>query len=202
MTRKPTTSEQVLELVRRAGILRVRDLTARGIHPEYLRRLHKKGLLVRTGRGLYVLADADPTKNRTLAEVCKRVPGGVVCLLSALQFHGLTTQIPHEVWLAINRKAWRPNEPRLPMRIIRYSGPALETGIEEHRIENVPVKIYNPAKTVADCFKYRNKIGLDVALEALRDCRRQRKCTNDELWHYAKICRVANVMKPYLEAVV
>lgn len=202
MARKPTTTEQVLELVRRAGILRVRDLTARGIHPEYLRRLHKKGLLVRTGRGLYMLADADPTENRTLAEVCKRVPGGVVCLLSALQFHGLTTQIPHEVWLAIDRKAWRPNEPRLPMRIIRYSGPALETGIEEHRIENVPVKIYNPAKTVADCFKYRNKIGLDVALEALRDCRRQRKCTNDELWHYAKICRVANVMKPYLEAVV
>jgi predicted transcriptional regulator of viral defense system len=124
----------------------------------------------------------------------------VVCLLSALQFHDLTTQAPFQVWLAIDRKAWLPKEPRLPIRIVRFSGPALEKGIEEHIIEGVSVKVYNPAKTVADCFKYRNKIGLDVALEALRDCRRERKCTNYDLWEYAKICRVANVMKPYLEA--
>ena len=124
----------------------------------------------------------------------------MVCLLSALRFHNLTTQIPHQVWFAIHYKARLPKEPRLPIKIVRFSGPALETCIENHSIEGVPVKVYNPAKTVADCFKYRNKIGLDVALEALRECRRQRKCTNDQLWQYAKVCRVAKVMKPYLEA--
>jgi predicted transcriptional regulator of viral defense system len=140
------------------------------------------------------------TEFHSLEEACKRVPHGIVCLLSALRFHGLTTQAPFEVWLAIDRKARLPRLGALPLRIVRFSGRALKEGVEEHRIEGVPVKTYNPAKTVADCFKYRNKIGLDVALEALRDCRRQRKCTNDELWRYAKVCRVANVMRPYMEA--
>jgi len=124
----------------------------------------------------------------------------VVCLLTALRFHGLTTQSPHEVWLAIGSKTWLPQVDHPTLRFVRLSARALEAGVEEHSIEGVIVRVYNPAKTVADCFKYRNKIGLDVALEALRDCRRQRKCTNDELWHYAKICRVANVMRPYMEA--
>jgi predicted transcriptional regulator of viral defense system len=146
------------------------------------------------------LPQAKPTENRTLAEVGKRVPGGVVCLLSALQFHRLTTQAPYEVWLAIDRKAWRPISVELPLRIFRFSGPALSQGIEEHRIEGVPVKVYTPAKTVADCFKYRNKIGLDVALEALRVCWKQRQATMDQLWQAANICRVANVMRPYLES--
>jgi predicted transcriptional regulator of viral defense system len=110
--------------------------------------------------------------------------------------------MPHEVWLAIHYKARHPKEPQLPMRIVRFSGAALEAGVEERQIEGVKVKVYNPAKTVADCFKYRNKIGLDIAMEALRDCRSQRKCTNDELWQYAKVCRVAKVMKPYLEAIL
>jgi predicted transcriptional regulator of viral defense system len=193
-------AKKVLEIARNNNILRPRDLDAYGIPRKYLGILHQKGFLSRVGHGLYVLEDADLTEKHTIAEVCKRVPRGVVCLLSALQFHDLTTQAPFQVWLAIDRKAWLPKEPRLPIRIVRFSGPALEKGIEEHIIEGVPVKIYNPAKTVADCFKYRNKIGLDVALEALRDCRRERKCTNYDLWEYAKICRVANVMKPYLEA--
>ena len=201
MKRDSAIAERVLELAGQAGVLRIRDLTARGIHPEYVRRLYAKGLLVRTGRGLYVLAAAEPTENRTLAEVCKRVPAGVICLLSALQFHGLTTQTPFEVWLAIDGKARRPHEPRLPMRVVRFSGAARESGVQQHRIEGVPASVYNPAKTVADCFKYRHKIGLDVAMEALSDCRRQRRATGDELWHYAKICRVANVIKPYLEAI-
>lgn len=197
---KPATVEKVLRIAKEAGILRPRDLDVHEIPRKYLSLLCHQGLLSRVGRGLYVLVDAAPTENRTIAEVCKRVPGGVICLLSALRFHDLTTQMPFEVWLAIDRKARRPKEPQLPIRIVRFSGTSLETGIEEHLIEGVPVKVYNPAKTVADCFKYRNKIGLDVALEALRECRRQRKCTNDQLWQYATVCRVARVMKPYVEA--
>ena len=198
---KTPTAEKVLRIVENAGILRPQDLDAHGIPRKYLNRLYHQGFLSRVGRGLYVSENAVPMENRTLAEVCKRVPSGIICLLSALQFHGLTTQMPSQVWLAIDRKAWRPKEAQLPIRIIRFSGPALVEGTEEHSIEGVTVKVYGPAKTVADCFKYRNKIGLDVALEALRDCRAQRKCTNDELWRYAKICRVANVMRPYLEAI-
>jgi len=193
-------TQQILEIVAEAGVLRPRDLDAHGIPRIYLSRLCERGLLDRVGRGLYVLPDADVSEHHTLAEAGKRVPHGVVCLLSALRFHGLTTQSPSEVWLAIANKAWRPQVDYPPLRFVRFSERTLEAGVEEHSIEGVLVRIYNPAKTVADCFKYRNKIGLDVALEALRDCRRQRRCTNDELWHYAKICRVANVMRPYMEA--
>jgi predicted transcriptional regulator of viral defense system len=193
-------TQRILEIVERAGVLRPRDLDAHGIPRIYLSRLCERGLLDRVGRGLYVLPDADVSEHHTLAEAGKRVPHGVVCLLSALRFHGLTTQSPSEVWLAIGNKAWRPQVDHPPLRFVRFSARALEAGVEEHFIEGVLVRVYNPAKTVADCFKYRNKIGLDVALEALRDCRRQSRCTNDELWHYAKICRVANVMKPYMEA--
>ncbi|MCF8072420.1 MAG: hypothetical protein K9K66_14590 [Desulfarculaceae bacterium] len=176
------------------------DLDTYGIQRKYLSILFHKGLLDRIGRGLYVAKEAEPTEHRSLAEVCKRVPSGVVCLLSALQFHGLTTQMPHQVWLAIDVKAREPNEPSLPLRIMRFSGAALTEGVEEHDVEGVRVKVYSPAKTVVDCFKFRNKIGLDVALEALRDCRRQRRCSNDELWKYAKVCRQTKVMQPYMEA--
>jgi len=200
MHNESTTTEEVLKLARQMGVLRVRDLTSRGIHPEYLRRLCRKGLLTRTGRGLYIAADAEISVHHGLAQACKRVPHGVICLLSALQFHELGTQSPFEVWMALDRKAARPRIDYPPLRIARFSGKALTEGVEEYAIEGVQVRIYSPAKTVADCFKYRNKIGLDVALEALRDCREQKKCSNDDLWRYAKICRVANVMRPYLEA--
>ncbi|MEK6653874.1 MAG: transcriptional regulator, partial [Thermodesulfobacteriota bacterium] len=146
--------------------------------------------------------NADLTENRSVAEAGKKVPGGVVCLLSALRLHGLTTQSPFEVWMAIDRKARLPKSDSPKLRVVRYSGEALTAGVEIRRIEHVPVRVYGVAKTVADCFKYRNKIGLDVALEALRESRRERACTMDEIWRYAKICRVANVMRPYLEAVV
>ncbi|MFC1806268.1 type IV toxin-antitoxin system AbiEi family antitoxin domain-containing protein [Planctomycetota bacterium] len=197
-----TRAERVLELVKTAGVLRPRDVEAHGIPRQYLYLLHKRGLVRRVGRGLYVLPDEEPTEHHTLAEACKRVPNGVVCLLSALRFHGLTTQAPFEVWLAIGRQAWKPRVDAPPVRLVRFSGKALEEGIGEHNIEGVIVKVYCAAKTVADCFKYRNKIGLDVAIEALRDCRREKAATNDELWHYAEICRVARVMRPYLEAIV
>jgi predicted transcriptional regulator of viral defense system len=129
------------------------------------------------------------------------VPSGVVCLLSALRFHELTTQSPHQVWLALDRKSRKPRLD-LPVRIVRFSGEVLSAGCEVHVIEQVPVKIFGPAKTVADCFHYRKKIGVDVAIEALKDCLRQRKATVDDLWRYAKVCRVANVMRPYMESVV
>ena len=123
-----------------------------------------------------------------------------MCLLSALRFHGLTTQAPSEVWIALDPKAWKPKADGLPLRVVRMSGKALVEGVKEHQIEGVMVRVYNPAKTVADCFKYRNKIGLDVALEALRDYQHKLRAGRDDLWRYAKICRVARVMRPYLEA--
>jgi predicted transcriptional regulator of viral defense system len=190
----------VLQLFRQSGVVRPRDLDTQGIRREHLYRLYKEGLLQRVGRGLYTLPDAEFTENHSLAEACKRVPHGVVCLLSALRFHNLTTQSPFEVWLAIGRKARRPKEGIPPLHIVRFSGEALHAGVEEHSIEGVKVRIYGPAKTVADCFKYRNKIGLDIALEALRDCWRERRCSMDELWQYAKICRVDKIMRPYLES--
>jgi len=186
--------------MKEVGTLRPRDLDIYGIPREYLRRLCHRGLLERTGRGIYVLPDAHVTEHHSLAEVCKRVPHGVIALLSALSFHNLTTQAPFEVWMAIDVKARLPKVDRPKLRIVRFSGEALSEGIEEHKIEGVPVKIYSPAKTVADCFKYRNKIGIDVALEALRESQRKQKCSIDEIWHYAKICRVANVIKPYMES--
>lgn len=192
--------ERVLKLVRQAGVLRPRDVEAQGIPREYLIRLRDRGVLEQPSRGLYILADADLGENQTLAEACKRVPHGVVCLLSALQFHVLTTQIPHEIWLAIDVKARQPKVDYPPLRIVRFSGKALAFGVGEHRIGGVPVKVYGPAKTVADCFKYRNKIGVDVALEALRDVWRQRRATMDELLEAAKVCRVARIMRPYLES--
>lgn len=195
-----TTEKRVLKLVRDAGVLRPRDLDEHGIPREYLIRLHRRGVLDRPGRGLYVLAGADLGEHQSLAEASKRVPRGVVCLLSALQFHEMTTQAPHEVWLAIDVKARRPRVDDLPLRIVRFSGAALTFGVEEHRIHAVPIRVYTVAKTVADCFKYRNKIGLDVALEALRDAWRNRRATMDDLLEAAKVCRVANVMRPYLEA--
>jgi predicted transcriptional regulator of viral defense system len=193
-------TQQVLALARETGVLRSRDLETHEIHREYLRRLEQQGLLIRSGRGIYIPKDADFTEHHSLVEASQRVPHSVVCLLSALRFHEITTQTPFEVWLAIHGKAHTPRENLIPLHIVYMSGKAFESGIETYQLEGIPVQIYNLPKTVADCFKYRNKIGLDVALEALRESWRDRRCTMDELWHYAKICRVSNVMRPYLES--
>jgi predicted transcriptional regulator of viral defense system len=193
-------TERVLALARRHGVLRARDLAPHGIPREYLTRLHAQGVLERPARGMYVLAEADGDEHQTLIEACKRVPHGVVCLLSALRFHGLTTQAPFEVWLGIDVKARLPKVDYPPLRIVRFSGPALTAGVEEHVNRGVPVRVTNPARTVVDCFKYRNKVGLDVALEALRDCRHKRMATVDELHRAAQTLRMANVIRPYLEA--
>ena len=198
---KNSPENQVLELAQQ-GLLRVCDLTSRGLHPEYLRRLYQKGLVRREGRGLYIAADAEISVHYGLAQVAKRVSHGVICLLSALSFHEIGTQLPHQVWMAIDRRAAKPKIQFPPLRVMRFSGAALTEGIETYQIEGVPVQIFNPAKTVADCFKYRNKIGLDVALEALKECILDRRTTMDDLWHFAKVCRMTNVMRPYMEAIV
>lgn len=190
---------KVLALAKQGGVIRARDLEPHGIPRAYLTRLCEAGKLRRLERGLYMLVNGAITTNHSLAEAAKRVPHGVVCLLSALRFHGVTTQAPFEVWLAIDNKARAPAAKETPLRIVRFSGEALQAGVETHTIDGVPTQIYSLAKTIADCFKYRNKIGLDVAVEALRESWRARKCTMDELWRYATICRVANVMRPYLE---
>jgi predicted transcriptional regulator of viral defense system len=188
--------------MRCSGLLRPRDLDAHGIPRIYLQMAVARKLVERSGRGLYRLPNAEATEHLALIECAKRVPRGVVCLLSALQFHGLTTQLPPDLWLAIGEKAWRPRLDYPPLRVVYFSGKALTEGIETHTIQNVPVRVYNVAKTIADCFKYRNKVGLDVCIEALRDGWRQRKVTADDLWHFSKVCRVSNVMRPYLESVV
>ena len=183
-------------------MLRSSDLKPRGIPREYLSRLYHQGVLDRVGRGVYRLPEADLTEHHSLAEAAKFVPKGVVCLLSALRFHELTTQSPFEVWIAIDPKAHRPNGDGVPQRIVRFSGQALTAGVEEHQIEGVVVRVYSPAKTVTDCFKYRNKIGLDIALEALRDYSKSGRADADDLWKYAKVCRLTNVMRPYMEALL
>lgn len=195
-----TDRDKVLRIVRRGGMVRLRDLRERGLHPEHLRRLMADGRVVRVARGVYVSADVEPTGHHSLAQAATQVPNGVVCLLSALRFHEIGTQNPFQVWMALDRRARKPQVRRPLLRVVRFSGAALTKGIERHRIEGAEVAIYNPAKTVADCFKYRNKIGLDVAIEALRDGLRGRRFTRDDLWRYAKTCRVTTVIRPYLEA--
>jgi len=197
-----TMSEQVIKLAKSKGMLRPRDLQAHAIPREYLRRLTDKGLLDKVGRGLYTLPGVEISEMHSLVEAVKRVPRGVVCLLSALRYHDLTTQNPFQVWLAIDVDARAPKTDIVPLRIVRFSGDALNSFIEEHNIEGVPVRVYSPAKTVVDCFKYRNKIGLDVAIEALKDCWKQRKATIDEIWAAANICRVTTIIRPYLESIV
>ncbi len=201
MVKKQTQETQILILAKRLGILQIRDLRERGIHPEHLRRLCAKNLLKKSGRGRYILADADLTENHDLALAAKWVPHGIICLLSALRYHEIGTQLPHEVWMALEQRVAKPRIDVPPLHVVRYSGKAFTEGVEKHVIEGVCVKIYSPAKTVADCFKYRNKIGIDVAMEALRECWRAKKCSSNDLWRYAKVCRVANVMRPYMEAI-
>ncbi len=197
-----SNSDLVLQLVKRMGVVRPKDLACHCLSPVYLHRLCARGLLTQTARGLYTAAEHEPTAHHTIAGVCKRVPRGVICLLTALRFHGIGTQNPADVWLAVDRKAQRPSLAGLPVRVVRFSGAALREGVEKHVIEGVTVRMTNPAKTVADCFKYRNKTGLGVALEALREGRRSRKVKADDLWRYAKVCRVSNVMRPYMESLV
>ena len=190
------------QLLRERGALRPRQLIERGIPGDYLDRLYRRGEVERVSRGLYALSDADVTEHHSLVAACRLIPRGVVCLISALSFHGITTQVPHDVWLALPNKAWAPQVENPQVRLVRYSGTALTEMIEEHEVEKARVRVYTIAKTVADCFKFRNAVGLDVALEALRDCWRGRRATMDQLMAAARVCRMENVMRPYLESLV
>jgi predicted transcriptional regulator of viral defense system len=193
--------KRTLELVKKLGVVRPRDLEDRGLPRTAIYSLYRQGFVERQERGIYIAEDHDVTAEHSLALVAKRVPGGVVCLLSALRLHGLTTQLPREVWLALPEKARRPRIEYPRLRIARFSGPALTEGIETRSIEGVDVRVYSAAKTVADCFKYRNKVGVDVAVEALKDYTRRHRGGAAQLARFARICRVARIIQPYLDAI-
>lgn len=195
-----TSHQTILALAAQLGLIRPRDLAALGVPSVAMTRLVRQGLLTRVGRGLYARPERKVSEHGTLAEVAIKHPQTIVCLLSALRVHDLTTQSPFEVWIAIHNKARAPKMDYPPLRIVRFSGSALTDGVEERQIDGVTVRVTNVARTVADCFKFRNKIGIDVALEALQEAWRARRVSMDELWRYAALCRVANVMRPYMES--
>jgi predicted transcriptional regulator of viral defense system len=192
-----TESTQILDLAR-DQILRPRDLKALKYPRQALAELVQQGALVRTARGLYVAADFDLSEHHAYAEVAKRFPQAVICLLSALQFHELSLELPAEVWIAVPR-GLTPRSTDLHIRTHQLSDETFASGVETHLIEGVPVKIYSAAKSVADCFKFRSQIGNAVAYEALKNAWQKRKATADEIVYFAKLCRVYNVMRPYLE---
>jgi len=196
-----STERHIQSLLRRTGTARSHELVASGTTRSQLSRMVATGQLQRVARGLYALPDYESGEHGALVTVAKRAPGVLFCLLTALRIHELTTQAPFEIWIAIGNKEYPPRLDHPPLRTVRFSEAALKAGVEKHRVDGTEVRVTSVAKTVADCFKFRNKIGLDVALEALREARRAKKTTADELWRYAKIDRVTNVMRPYLEAV-
>lgn len=183
------------------GLLRAYDLEARGIPRGRLTGMLRRGEVQRVGRGLYRLRNAPLTELETVAAVSKRIPGAIVCLLTALHIHGIGTQAPRDVWIALDRKARKPQASGLPVRVVRFSGPMLRYAIETRDLLGVPVHLTSPARTVVDCFRYRKKIGLDVALEALRDAVNSRRATVDEIARVAEVCRIQTVISPYLESV-
>ena len=195
-----TQIQRVLDLARQKGMLRPGDLRDVGAARVVLTRLTASGQLEKVGRGLYRLPGINASEYETLSAVATRVPQAVFCLLTALQFHGLTTELPRQVWLAMPRGSHVPKIDYPPVKMVQFTGEAYAEGVEVFERDQVGLRVYSVAKTVADCFKHRNKIGLDVALEALRDARAQKKASAGELWRFAKICRVANAMRPYLEA--
>ncbi len=197
-----TQTARILELAHRQRLLSAADLRSHGWSPQLLLKLHRTGRLQRVTRGLYSLPGSEITEHQSLVEVCRRVPKAVVCLLSALQFHEIGTQLPHEVWIALPEATQTPAIDYPALRIARLRGKAYSEGIENIVKDGSTIRVYSLAKTITDCFKFRHKVGLDVALEALKEAWRQRKLNIDDVTHCAKINRVAQVMQPYLEAVV
>lgn len=204
MTTSPPSSSPVhraRRVLQRSGLARSRDLEQAGVSRAQIRRLLDQGVIERVSRGLYRDPSVPASERSDLATAARLVPGGVVCLLTALRFHGLTTQNPFEVWLAIHRKAWRPRPGHPPLRFVYLSGAAFDEGVEEHDVDGVQVRVFGAAKTVADCFKFRNRIGTDVAVEALREFRRAHPKDLETLWRFAQVDRVTRVIQPYLQAV-
>jgi predicted transcriptional regulator of viral defense system len=202
MERRKSVQDAITLFRQHGGTLRTAEALRLGIHPRTLYAMRDSGVLERLNRGLYRLAALPPLSNPDLVTIALKVPQAVVCLISALAFHELTTQVPHAVDVALHRGSGRPRLKYPPLRIFWFSGPAWNEGVETHLIDDVPVRIYSPAKSVADVFKYRGKIGLDVALEALKQYRRRHDFDVSTLLHYGHICRVEEVMKPYLEALL
>jgi predicted transcriptional regulator of viral defense system len=197
-----TASQRILTLAKAQAVVRAADVRLRGMSPQLLIKLHQSGQLQRVARGLYSLPERAVTEHQALVEVCARIPKAVVCLLSALRFHDIGSQQPHEVWIALPEATQTPAMTYPVLRVARLRGSAYSEGIDTVASADATIRVYGVAKTVADCFKFRNKIGLDVALEALKDAWRQRKLPIDELTRYARINRVERVMQPYLEALV
>lgn len=199
-TLTPASKRALDEIRETGGLIRTREAIDRGIHPRTLKNLVEEGALEQVSRGVYRLAGEEPVSNPDLFTVATRVPKGVICLISALAFHDLTTQIPHKVYVSLERDAKKPRLDYPPLSIHYFTDKAFREGIEKHMIDGVEVQVYSREKTLADCFKFRNQIGMDVVLEALRLYRAQRKIKMNDIFHYAKICHVENVMKPYLES--
>jgi len=197
-----TDRDRLLNLARQRAVITTADVTRAGIHSQQITRLVADGALERITRGQYRLADRPVTEHHGLVVAARAVPHGVICLLSALDFHGIGTQLPPDVWVAIERGRRAPAARQLPLRIVRFTGAAFTEGVEPHRIEGENVPVYSVAKTLADLFKQRNKVGLEVALEALREAWRERRFTMEALDRAARACRVERVMRPYLEATV
>lgn len=202
MSKKRTQEEQVLDLIDKKRIIRPQDLEKKKIPRTVLQRLLQKKKIIRLSRGLYAKPNAAFNENIDLMEVSKKIPRGVICLLSALRFHNIGTQLPYQVWIAIDRKAQLPRVERPFVKIVRFSSKSLNYGVETHRIQEVPIRVTNPAKTVVDCFKYRNKIGLDIAIEALKEGWRDGRFSMDELYRAAGVCRVTKIMRPYMESLL
>jgi len=179
---------------------RPRDLERLGISFKQLQQLVSKGTVEKLGKGLYRLADVEPTEDETVAMVASAVPNAIICLLTALRVHEIGTQSPHEVWIALDRKGRKPTRVPTKLRIVRFSGAMLTYGVVKRSMLGVSVSITSPARTIVDCFRYRNKVGIDVAMEALRDAVRTRKATVSDLSRAADVCRIRTVMMPYLEA--
>ena len=194
-----TQTQRVLDLASQRGLLRASHLQELGIARVVLSRLTASGQLERVGRGVYRLPDAQGAEHESLATIAVKVPQAVFCLLTALQIHELTTQLPRQVWIAMPQGSHVPKMDYPPVKMVQFSGEAYAQGIEAVRADQVELRVYGVAKTIADCFKHRNKVGLDVAIEALREALAANKTNANDLWRFAKICRVANVMRPYLE---
>ena len=194
-----TQAQRVLDLARQMGIMRPTHLQNIGVPQVVLTRLTASGQLEKVGRGLYRMADAPVLEQESLAIIAVKVPNAVFCLLTALQIHELTTQLPRQIWIAMPQGSHTPKIDYPPVKMVQFSGEAFSEGIKVIKTDQVGLRVYCVAKTVADCFKHRNQIGLDVAIEALKDALSQKKTSANDLWRYAKICRVANVMRPYLE---
>ena len=201
------TSDKKIEeakhiFVKHGGILRTSEAIKHGIHPRTLYYMRDHNHLDVLCRGTYRLSDLEPITNMDLITVAAKVESGVICLISALSYHEITTEIPHEIYMAISRQTFYPKLKHPPIRFFRFSENAFSAGIEIHVMNGVNVKIYSAEKTIADCFKYRNKLGLDVVLEALKLWRKNKNARIDKLMEYANICRVHNIIKPYVEAIL